>query len=223
MSSITRILLLANSAKKHERCLAGIDLDTGSWIRPVSSKESGAVPTSKTIIEGTHLKPLDVIELRRSYHVPVPWQRENWLFEMDSLRRVRTVDMDDAYEALKQVSDLNASFVAASPTPVNHEFYSQCIFDYPSLALLAVPDFQIVPSRNHKDQWRNRINFRHGSLDWDLSLTDIRYPAWQNTGSEPISTAGGKAFICVSVGENLEGFDRHYKIAAGLISKSVKQ
>ena len=36
-----RLLVLANSKKFNGRCIAGIDLDSGKWIRPVSNTEHG--------------------------------------------------------------------------------------------------------------------------------------------------------------------------------------
>ena len=44
MSSLVELICLANSEKKQERCIAGIDRKTEEWIRPVSSRPSGEVP-----------------------------------------------------------------------------------------------------------------------------------------------------------------------------------
>ena len=47
MSSVKRIICLANSWKIQERCIAGIDIDTGKWVRPVCDSlypEDGKAP-----------------------------------------------------------------------------------------------------------------------------------------------------------------------------------
>jgi hypothetical protein len=217
-NKITRILLFANSAKHHERCLAGIDLDTGDWLRPVASKESGFVPTVKTVFDGSPLKPLDIVEFRMLGDVRLPWQRENRLIDCDSIRRVRQVNLDEAHPIMKQVADLSPSFLFESPNPVPHSFYADALFDYPSLALLNIPDFRLNLQAKEQN-WQHRLTFMHGKSHWDLPLTDVRYKPKAPASGKAAPYLGGEAFICVSIGERYVMTDRHYKIAAGLITK----
>jgi hypothetical protein len=62
----TQIICLANSWKYGDRCIAGIELQTGQWIRPVSSEfpEDGRVPRNIRVIRG-YAEPslLDVLEI----------------------------------------------------------------------------------------------------------------------------------------------------------------
>ncbi|MFM8305620.1 MAG: dual OB domain-containing protein, partial [Microcystis aeruginosa] len=47
MSSLKKIVCLANSWKLNERCIAGIDISSGNWVRPVCDSlypEDGRVP-----------------------------------------------------------------------------------------------------------------------------------------------------------------------------------
>ncbi|HVA46929.1 MAG TPA: hypothetical protein VNH11_11230 [Pirellulales bacterium] len=74
---MTRLVCLANSKRPHGRCVAGIDLDTGRWLRPVPV-EHDAVPEERLWLSGTFLAPLDVIELELAPISPTPrFQREN--------------------------------------------------------------------------------------------------------------------------------------------------
>lgn len=57
-----RIICLANSFKHAGRCLAGIDLETGQWVRPVTG-DGGPIPIDAVTISGAELKPLDIVEL----------------------------------------------------------------------------------------------------------------------------------------------------------------
>ena len=76
---MTRLVCLANSMRPHGRCVAGIDLDTGHWLRPVPA-EHDAVPEQRVWLSGTILAPLDVIELDLAPVNPTPrFQRENHL------------------------------------------------------------------------------------------------------------------------------------------------
>lgn len=57
------IICLANSWKRGDRCIAGIDPNTGEWIRPVSQLEDGRIPTALSIIDGEEITPLDIIDV----------------------------------------------------------------------------------------------------------------------------------------------------------------
>ena len=61
--SMTRLVVLANSWKHSDWCLAGIDLATGHWVRPVSGLEDGRIPRKAMQLDGYFPKLLDVIEL----------------------------------------------------------------------------------------------------------------------------------------------------------------
>jgi hypothetical protein len=66
MSSVKKIVCLANSWKRKERCIAGIDLKTGEWIRPVCDDlfpEDGRVPQHIRQIDGKEPELLDIIEI----------------------------------------------------------------------------------------------------------------------------------------------------------------
>jgi len=55
------MVCLANSRKNGKRCIAGIDLDTGNWVRPV--KKGGAELSELDIEFEDHTQPevLDII------------------------------------------------------------------------------------------------------------------------------------------------------------------
>jgi hypothetical protein len=59
---MTRLICLANSRRDGGRCIAGIDLETGRWIRPVP-RLGGAIPEERTFLSGKLLEPLDIIEI----------------------------------------------------------------------------------------------------------------------------------------------------------------
>jgi hypothetical protein len=72
-----KLVCLANSWRPGGRCVAGIDLDTGQWIRPVP-KAGGAIPESATHFDNHELAPLDVIELDVTLPISTTkYQREN--------------------------------------------------------------------------------------------------------------------------------------------------
>ncbi|NES17993.1 MAG: hypothetical protein F6K41_03480 [Symploca sp. SIO3E6] len=66
MSSIKKIICLSNSWKHHERCIAGIDLDTSKWIRPVCDAlypEDGRIPKKIRLVAGREPQLLDILAI----------------------------------------------------------------------------------------------------------------------------------------------------------------
>jgi hypothetical protein len=60
---MTEIVCLANSRKHNNKCVAGLNLKTGQWIRPITSTEDGAIPNYLTLINGKSLEILDVVNI----------------------------------------------------------------------------------------------------------------------------------------------------------------
>ncbi|MGK7939178.1 MAG: hypothetical protein AB4062_03295 [Crocosphaera sp.] len=78
---MTEIICLANSWKKEERCIAGINPQTGAWIRPISLQypHDGRVPADIRLIEGEEPKLLDLLD------IPLEDQGDNFGFESENL------------------------------------------------------------------------------------------------------------------------------------------
>jgi len=63
MSPLKTIICLANSRKHGERCIAGIEVETGRWVRPVSGLDDGRVPRAIQLINGKDVKLLDLVRI----------------------------------------------------------------------------------------------------------------------------------------------------------------
>ncbi len=60
---MAQIICLANSQKHGDRCIAGIEVSTGKWIRPVSNLDDGRVPRNVCLVNGEEPKLLDILEI----------------------------------------------------------------------------------------------------------------------------------------------------------------
>ena len=60
---MVQLVCLANSWKHGDRCIAGIDLKTGQWIRPVSNLVDGRIPTQIRLIDGKEPALLDILDI----------------------------------------------------------------------------------------------------------------------------------------------------------------
>lgn len=84
---MTKDIIVLTSSYKHEgRCIAGIDINSGEWIRPISSNRTieGAVPLDDLKYEdGTMVKIFDVVRITMRHAIPTAVQPENWLYDDD--------------------------------------------------------------------------------------------------------------------------------------------
>ena len=62
------LICLANSWKYGERCIAGIDIHTGQWVRPVCDRfPDGQVPADIRLIDGDEPALLDILSIPLAY------------------------------------------------------------------------------------------------------------------------------------------------------------
>jgi len=82
---IRKLIILAASAKKKNFCVAGVDAETGKWIRPISQKPEleEAVPLEDLKYpDGSRVEPLDVVEIKFSDRAAKnPIQPENFFYD----------------------------------------------------------------------------------------------------------------------------------------------
>lgn len=71
----TTVICLANSKKEGERCIAGIDVRTGQWVRPVSRHTSkGEVPFRERQVAGQEPQLLDLIVMDLAHEGPTGFE-----------------------------------------------------------------------------------------------------------------------------------------------------
>jgi ATP-dependent DNA helicase RecQ len=63
MSPIVRIICLANSRKRGAHCVAGIDTETGQWIRPVFGLEDGRLPREMRLVDGREPELMEILRI----------------------------------------------------------------------------------------------------------------------------------------------------------------
>ena len=94
-----QIVILANSYREKERCIAGIDVRTGEWVRPVSPPNGGAIERNLRIIDGREPELREIVEIsvqddgpdegcqpENQIVNPVPWRRVGVMSVQDVLK-----------------------------------------------------------------------------------------------------------------------------------------
>ena len=206
------IVLLANSKKYGERCIAGIELQKSKgswsilrnseglpkWIRPVSNSKHGEI--SASIADQFSL--LDVVEIDIAEEVPKGFQAENCLIQSIS----KTGNVRISARNLQMLTDRQHSKLFNFRGRSVSVEYVKAV-DY-SLMLIEPENFVTIAVEREFGKVQKRGQFTYQGNDYDLPITDVDFVV----GSEK----GKKCFLTISLGVEYEGW--HYKLIAGVVS-----
>jgi hypothetical protein len=191
MPSLKRIVCLANSWKLEERCIAGIDLLTGKWVRPVCEDlypEDGRVPKSIRLVGVREPELLDILE------IPLADTGNNFDFECENLSilagewkylgKAQPLDLLKYCGNFTQILHneskyVNPSYLRKRPSPQRR-----------TLQLVQVEDFTVEQrtSSKGKAEWRGTIQTVNGQSLAGAKITDPVFVERLNTGYCPEST-----------------------------------
>jgi hypothetical protein len=230
----SRFLCLAVSRRDGGSCIAGIDIDTGKWIRPVNSKTHGALGDHEIVVRdgGTQklrmMTPLDVLQIALDKYAGDNAQPENWELVSPSngeqynvLRRLdRREDQDELTSYLEQSGPLLHSYNDSVPAS---DVVARKLTT--SLALIRPEKlhWRVNPKSKFPKELQIRAEFLFDHDSYSLVLTD---PIWESKcrrygqGRHSHLAIAGNAnegvLLTISLaGVSLYGY--HYKLAAGVI------
>ncbi len=213
------LLVLANSYKNHHRCIAGIDLVSGKWIRPLSRKTPGGeVGQDESSMAGDvqpqlldivviDTSPINVEEVDRHspedcYLNSTPWRLDRRLDDLLSLRQF--VSNED-YLLHSRVDFVRPGYLMQLPFGERR-----------SLELREAKRFEVfVESSNYGSKYKARAKFNFLDEAVTLSITDVPLRDKMNHG---LTGDLGSGFVCVSLALPLEAQEgKRYKLAASWI------
>lgn len=187
-----RVLLLAVSCKNGGLCPGGIDMDYPSqWIRIVRNDgQAGAVQG----YEIDFAKPLDVIEFE-GRPMPQGRQRENWVIDYNSCRKVNSMPITVLDDVYKQYG-YHGFWGNFKPSLNEAEFNAGT---EPSESILRVSNIRIYRNESNK----TKIDFSWSGSKYPIrwiSLTDQDYYAKVKNGDVTIANA----YIVVSIPKDMD-------------------
>lgn len=223
MSGTVDMLCLANSEKHGERCLAGIRLDTGGWIRPVSTNEGGALYKDQYTTKcGKVAQPLDSIRIHFEEYSPRFHQPENWRISSDDPWELLGSEINEPQQlALNTALQRSGKIFSTKKSSLRKGKLKDSLSTH-SLTLLRPqnPQFYAEMKENSSNQPRTEFDF--DGHHYDLPITD---PSWrqrvQGDDPEDLPSAGDlddgqEVLFTISLGEPFEG--RCYKLVAAIFS-----
>ena len=195
------IVVLANSVKHGQHCVAGKCTLTGRWFRPVSSTHGSELNHDQASYQNPYgtfgVKPLQKIRMGFTQHVPLPHQPENYLIDDNRWMQNYSIVEADLPSYLDEPDNL-----WGEENRVQYAQITMRLHNVPqSLYLVRVEGLRLY---NNGD--RRRVSFIYNGITYDLAVTD---PKFDEIVREQHETSG---IICVSLGEEYQGYC--YKLVA---------
>ncbi len=234
-ATVKRIVCLANSRKKGDRCIAGKEIleggRIGGWVRPVSDRGDEAVNVfERQYKDRSEPRVLDVMDVSLLEARPNTYQSENWLLDPHPSHppvywsNVRRVTVDDLPQFTDPVGPLWIDGHSSDKGRNDRvPLYLANSLDS-SLLLIQVDRLELSTSNAKNKQktpgvspYKVQGRFRYDEVEYRLNVTDPVYE--QVYGEQPNSKYVLDAcFLTISLGGPYKG--NTYKLIAAIISPS---
>ena len=206
-----RLLVLANSKKFNGRCIAGIDLDSGKWVRPVSNTEHGEFTSAEcsVAIGGSRrqVQSLDVIEVVAVASKPGVGHPEDIQTNHGNWKYLTSISIGEAGGFLDKYLDNGHELLFNRESSVP-EADAQAGKVKKSLCLIRITDG--VFDCSFKNQLR--VKFTHRGRKYNLPVTDES--GWVSVAKRnPSSVSKGPWYFTISLGEPYN--EKMWKLIAG--------
>lgn len=166
---MTRLICLANSRRDGGRCVAGIDIDSGRWIRPIPPR-GGAIPEEKTFLSGKLIAPLDLIELQLDAPTyATRFQCENRPMQNWNWRRAGRINAGDI---LKYCIKDNIVLHGPGKTVEPAEMERLPPEKWTSLELIHATNVTFQPDPRTTLRWQARFSTIRPETTYCLTITD---------------------------------------------------
>jgi len=236
---IQQICILANSVKNKHRCVAGFEvkrqadgrLEWGSWIRPVSTHDLGALNLKERTLANRYRAPepqlLDIVEMDLQQHEGDPIQPENWLIApAKPWRWIGTVGRDEIVAREERPPDLwledRRQPERISPNHLRRSSRVQSLYWIrPKTIRIEIHSaYNPLEGRNKRTR---RVLFTYNWFNYDLPLNDPEidqryfpdFPKPEDGVKEITLASGNNCLLCLSYTPIFNGF--HYKVVAAIL------
>ena len=170
------IICLANSRKRHGRCVAGLRLDGKGWLRPIGSNAEGVLyPHHYTLPDDTEPQLGDVLRVHCSRPKPQPHHPEDWILLPLTWERVTGAAENNRRDWLRPYLSSGPQLLGSVGDRIAHtQVQAHPVAN--SLSLIAPQTLQWQITANKDGERRNRVAFTLDGAHYNLALTD---PVWE--------------------------------------------
>ncbi len=212
---MAELICLANSWRPGGRCVAGINVESGEWVRPVPPG-GGAILEDQTIVQGRPLALLDVIELELDEpKLDTRFQCENREVLTWDWWRVRQATVNEAQQYCKDTEEiLHNHGKVVGPGQIE----ARPPEEWTSLQLVHSGDVRFEEDKYKNNRWQARFSVGPGGWEYCLGVTD---PEITRRLNEP-ETIGPNCLLTISLTEPIELPEYNkpelcYKLVAGVV------
>ena len=208
------IVIFANSVKHHQHCVAGKDIVTKEWIRPVGDKNGCELTHEQVKSKNPYgkfpTKILQKVKINFMQHAPLINQPENYIISDDDWIQNYTLKPEEIINFIDNPPNLWIDSTS-SIDRVNYQLIqNKTIKIKQSLYLIKVKSIHIYwkDRSNVKKNPQRRGRFKYNNIFYDLPLTD---PKFQEFAEQDLENK----FLCISLGEQFKGYC--YKLIASIL------
>jgi hypothetical protein len=225
------ILVLANSIKRKQRCVAGMEvfrapdgsLCIGHWIRPVDPRQpEGAIPFLTARVGGRPVVPLDLVEIAFEGPANDPFHPEDWTIAAGQPWR-RSGSLES--EILNQLPDESGDLWGAGSAHTRRVLPTGKVA---TLRLLKGAErIRAVGwkiERADKESIRSMLYFTKAGIEHQFTIEDPEFglrhrvaPSVRAAGTWTLELNPAKTVVVASLTPPFKGF--HYKVAATIIEQ----
>ena len=202
---MTRTLIIfANSVKHHQHCVAGKDIFTKEWIRPVDDKNGCALRDEQTKYQNNYgkflVKPLQKMQIEFLEKSPLLQQPENYIISNKIWTQQYKINREEIEPFLDTPNDLWLDGISYTDRVNCQLIQNNKIQITQSLYLIKVDVCQI-------NKLERRAIFNYKNITYNLAVTD---PNIQYTNIDQ-----KYYYLVISLGENFKGYC--YKLVASIL------
>jgi hypothetical protein len=169
------VVCLANSYKHGGRCVAGICLEDGKWVRLRSSQGDGSLAPHAYILQDGHgeLRLLDVFQVELHYALPSDCHPEDWVAVPQPWRLVERPCSPAIWSKIAGRVERSGTLLGGYADRV----WATVFKTRPAAASLAL----VCPTeiwwwvREEHGKVKYRALFRRDNITYDLAVTDPRW------------------------------------------------
>lgn len=216
MSTSHKIVVLANSIKQGDFCVAGKDCSTSEWVRPVSTMRGGALDRGQARIKNTYgtfnVKPLQIVQIDFKSHAPLPTQPENHLVSGRIWQQHFKVDRQSLEKYLDDPDHLwnygDRNNRVASYRVQNNDNHTN------SLYLIKTDRIVFRVTSGYSGNKKIVGAFEYNGVDYEFSVTDPEYCQYK---SKPLgyTFTEKEKYLCLSLTDDYRG--HCYKLIAAVL------
>jgi hypothetical protein len=204
------IVLFALSWREGGICVAGKDLKTKKWIRPVTA--AGPVPADQTA--GFNL--LDIVEIEIGKSLPVHHQSENYALNSKTWAKKTAISKTDIQPYLDSPANLWDTKDSKGQDSITPQEIIKAGIQR-SLYLISLDEMTVSTEEkeyNGKKSKKLYGIFIYNGVNYKLRITD---PHFNSLYTSPGTVVIKNPVICLSLGGVFEINGKCYKLIAGVI------